>query len=82
MGPSRDRRRIALVTHALANAPIGPYQVQAAIAAVHAESNVAEDTDWPQIVALYRVPRSDRAEPGRHYLQGRAAAPGHRTVDR
>lgn len=31
----------------------GPYQVQAAIAAVHAEAQLAEDTDWREIVALY-----------------------------
>jgi RNA polymerase sigma factor (sigma-70 family) len=46
---------IALVTDALSRAPLGPYQLQAAIAAVHAEAADAEDTDWPQIVALYRV---------------------------
>jgi RNA polymerase sigma-70 factor (ECF subfamily) len=34
---------------------VGPYAVQAAIAAVHARAAVAEDTDWPQIVALYGV---------------------------
>jgi RNA polymerase sigma-70 factor (ECF subfamily) len=34
---------------------IGPYQVQAAIAALHAEAETAEATDWPQIAALYRV---------------------------
>jgi len=39
----------------LARAPLGPYQVQAAVAAVHAEAGRAEDTDWPQIVALYRL---------------------------
>ncbi len=33
----------------------GPYQLQAAIAAVHAEALRAEDTDWPQIVALYEL---------------------------
>jgi RNA polymerase sigma factor (sigma-70 family) len=44
---------IALVTTALAEAPIGPYQLQAAIAAVHAEARRAEDTDWPQILVLY-----------------------------
>ena len=33
----------------------GPYQLQAAIAAVHAESASAEQTDWPQILALYTV---------------------------
>ncbi|MCA9924302.1 MAG: hypothetical protein KC421_18120, partial [Anaerolineales bacterium] len=31
----------------------GPYQIQAAIAALHAEAAVSSDTDWPQIVALY-----------------------------
>jgi predicted RNA polymerase sigma factor len=46
---------VALVTGALATKPIGPYQVQAAIAAVHDEAATAEDTDWPQIVALYGV---------------------------
>jgi RNA polymerase sigma factor (sigma-70 family) len=46
---------VALVTWALANTPLGPYQVQAAIAAVHAESGSATETDWPQIVALYEV---------------------------
>lgn len=46
---------IALVTDALSRTPLGPYQLQAAIAAVHAEAARAEDTDWPQIVALYGV---------------------------
>ena len=46
---------VALVTDALSRAPLGPYQLQAAIAAVHAEAAEADDTDWPQIVALYRV---------------------------
>ncbi|HEX2036561.1 MAG TPA: DUF6596 domain-containing protein [Chloroflexota bacterium] len=52
-----DRRTIAegiaLLTETLARAPIGPYQLQAAIAAVHVEAARAEDTDWPQILALY-----------------------------
>ncbi|GAA0222045.1 sigma factor-like helix-turn-helix DNA-binding protein [Saccharothrix mutabilis subsp. mutabilis] len=43
----------ALVRHALATHPIGPYQLQAAIAAVHAEAPTAADTDWPQILTLY-----------------------------
>jgi predicted RNA polymerase sigma factor len=60
----QDRRRwdaasmregIALITETLARAPVGPYQLQAAIAAVHAEAERAADTDWPQIVALYRI---------------------------
>jgi RNA polymerase sigma factor (sigma-70 family) len=46
---------VALVTDTLARAPVGPYQVQAAIAAVHDEAPTAADTDWPQIVALYGV---------------------------
>ncbi|MFI7210835.1 RNA polymerase sigma factor [Micromonospora maritima] len=46
---------IALVTEALTWSAPGPYQVQAAIAAVHAEAPTAATTDWPQIVALYRV---------------------------
>ncbi|MGY4909261.1 RNA polymerase sigma factor [Micromonospora aurantiaca (nom. illeg.)] len=46
---------VALVTEALTWSAPGPYQVQAAIAAVHAEAPTAEDTDWRQIVALYRV---------------------------
>ncbi|GIG89097.1 RNA polymerase sigma factor [Plantactinospora endophytica] len=46
---------IALITRTLARAPIGPYQVQAAIAAVHAEADRAEQTDWRQILGLYRL---------------------------
>ncbi len=44
---------IALVSDALSRGPIGPYQLQAAIAAVHAEAPSAADTDWPQILGLY-----------------------------
>jgi len=44
---------VALVTDAMSRAPLGPYQIQAAIAAVHGEAARAEDTDWPQILALY-----------------------------
>ena len=46
---------VALVSAALERSAPGPYQLQAAIAAVHAEAEHAEDTDWPQIVALYRL---------------------------
>ena len=46
---------LALVTDALSAGAVGPYQLQAAIAAVHAEAARAEDTDWPQIVALYEL---------------------------
>ena len=44
---------VALITDALARAPIGPYQLQAAIAAVHDEAATAEDTNWRQILGLY-----------------------------
>jgi predicted RNA polymerase sigma factor len=44
---------IALVTATLSRGSIGAYQLQAAIAAVHDEAARAEDTDWPQILALY-----------------------------
>jgi len=53
-----DRKKIAegirLVEHALSLRRVGNYQIQAAIAAVHAEAETAKETDWPQIVALYR----------------------------
>jgi RNA polymerase sigma factor (sigma-70 family) len=45
----------ALVTEALRRGPPGPYQVQAAIAALHDEAPTAGETDWPQILALYEV---------------------------
>jgi RNA polymerase sigma factor (sigma-70 family) len=46
---------VELVTGALQRGEIGPYQVQAAIAAVHDEAATAADTDWAQILALYDV---------------------------
>lgn len=46
---------VALVEHALAARDIGPYVLQAAIGAVHAEAADPEATDWQQIVALYDV---------------------------
>ena len=52
-----DRAAIAegveLVSQTLSRGAIGAYQLQAAIAAVHDEAARAEDTDWPQILALY-----------------------------
>lgn len=42
-----------LLTKALSKGHVGPYQIQAAIAAIHDEAVRAEDTDWPQILALY-----------------------------
>ncbi len=48
---------IALLTAALSKGSIGAYQLQAAIAALHDEAARAEDTDWPQILALYELLR-------------------------
>jgi len=52
---STTEEGIALVTAALPRGPIGPYQLQAAIAAPHDEARSPEATDWPQIAALYDV---------------------------
>jgi predicted RNA polymerase sigma factor len=52
----------ALITEALASTPIGPYQLQAAIAAVHDEAPRFTDTDWDQILGLYEL--LDRLAPG------------------
>jgi len=46
---------VALVSAALQAGPVGPYQLQAAIAALHDEAPSTEATDWPQVVALYTV---------------------------
>jgi len=62
-----DRSQIAegvgLVQRALASGPPGPYAVQAAIAAVHAEAASPEATDWNEIVGLYDVLASLDASP-------------------
>jgi RNA polymerase sigma factor (sigma-70 family) len=52
---SMTEEGLALITASLSQSPLGPYQLQAAIAAVHAEAGRAEDTDWPQILALYEL---------------------------
>jgi predicted RNA polymerase sigma factor len=44
---------VALAVGAFETPPVGEYQIQAAIAALHDEVDRAEDTDWPQILALY-----------------------------
>ncbi len=46
---------IELLTAALSKASVGLYQLQATIAAVHDEAERVEDTDWPQILALYEL---------------------------
>ncbi|MBV9034634.1 MAG: RNA polymerase sigma factor [Acidobacteriaceae bacterium] len=54
-----DREQIAegvtLLSAVLPKGSVGPYQLQAAIAAVHDEAERPEDTDWPQILALYEL---------------------------
>jgi RNA polymerase sigma factor (sigma-70 family) len=52
---AKIREGIGLVERALPAGPVGPFQLQAAIAAVHAEAARAEDTDWLQIEILYRM---------------------------
>ena len=61
-----------LIAETLARAPIGPYQVQAAIAAIHDEAPRAQDTDWPQILALYNV--LERLSPNPMVTLNRAVA--------
>ena len=63
---------ITLVERALASKRIGPYILQAAISAVHAEAPSAENTDWAQIVALYDL--LVRAEPSAIIELNRAVA--------
>jgi RNA polymerase sigma factor (sigma-70 family) len=46
---------IDIVSNSLAQAPLGPYQLQAAIAALHAEAPSIVETDWPQVLTLYRL---------------------------
>jgi predicted RNA polymerase sigma factor len=65
---------IELVTRALATRPLGPYQVQAAIAAVHDEASSAETTDWRQIAALYGI--LERIAPNPVVTLNRAVAVG------
>lgn len=64
----------ALVERAFATRHIGPYTLQAAIAALHADAAHADDTDWPQIAALYDVLR--RAAPSPVVELNRAVAVG------
>ena len=72
---------ITLLTAALAKGAVGLYQLQAAISAVHDEAERAEDTDWPQILALYELLK--RVSPGPMVTLNHAIAaamvhgPGH-----
>lgn len=77
----RDRiaEGVALVEAALRRGAVGPYQIQAAIAALHAEAATPESTDWPQIVGLYtllaRLQPSPVVELNRAVAVGMAAGP-------
>jgi RNA polymerase sigma factor (sigma-70 family) len=64
----------ALVTAALAQGSTGPYQLQAAIAAVHDEAETMDDTDWPQILGLYDL--LELAAPNPFTTLNRAVAAG------
>jgi predicted RNA polymerase sigma factor len=63
---------VALVSDTLPRAQLGPYQLQAAIAAVHAEAVSADKTDWPQILALYDL--LERMSPNPMVTLNRAVA--------
>jgi RNA polymerase sigma factor (sigma-70 family) len=63
---------VAILTRTLGKVPVGPYQMQAAIAAVHDEAPTAKETDWPQILALYEV--LERVSPGPVVRLNRAVA--------
>jgi RNA polymerase sigma-70 factor, ECF subfamily len=54
---------IGLVERALGRRNVGPYQLQAAIAAVHAEARTAKETDWKQITALYTILQASQSSP-------------------
>jgi RNA polymerase sigma factor (sigma-70 family) len=63
---------VGLITDTLGRAAIGPYQLQAAIAAIHDEAPSAGETDWPQILALYDV--LEQVSPGPVVTLNRAVA--------
>jgi RNA polymerase sigma factor (sigma-70 family) len=63
---------VALLTRTLGATPVGAYQLQAAIAAVHDEAPTAGETDWPQILALYEV--LEKVSPGPVVTLNRAVA--------
>jgi RNA polymerase sigma factor (sigma-70 family) len=63
---------VSLITATLGKAPTGPYQLQAAIAAIHDEASSADETDWPQILALYDV--LEQVSPGPIVTLNRAVA--------
>jgi RNA polymerase sigma factor (sigma-70 family) len=69
---SQIEEGVAILTRTLGKAPVGRYQMQAAIAAVHDEAPSAQETDWPQILAIYEV--LERVSPGPVVTLNRAVA--------
>ncbi len=65
---------VALLMPALRQGRVGPYQLQAAIAAVHDEAHTVEDTDWVQIAGLYRL--LQQVDPGPVVTLNHAVAVG------
>jgi predicted RNA polymerase sigma factor len=61
-----------LIESAMARSPLGPYQLQAAIAATHAAAPAPEQTDWHEVSALYRI--LERIEPNPMVTLNRAVA--------
>jgi RNA polymerase sigma factor (sigma-70 family) len=69
---SQIEEGVALLTRTLGKRVVGPYQLQAAIAAIHDEAATAAETDWPQILALYDV--LEQVSPGPIVTLNRAVA--------
>jgi RNA polymerase sigma factor (sigma-70 family) len=63
---------VGIIGDTLGRVAIGPYQLQAAIAAIHDEAPSADETDWPQILALYDV--LEQVSPGPVVTLNRAVA--------
>ena len=63
---------VALIDEVLPRGAVGPYQLQAAIAAVHDEARTMDDTDWPRILGLYDL--LERAAPNPMTTLNRAVA--------
>jgi RNA polymerase sigma factor (sigma-70 family) len=63
---------VALISETLPRGAVGPYQLQAAIAAVHDEAPTMDDTDWPQILSLYGL--LEKAAPNPMTTLSRAVA--------
>jgi RNA polymerase sigma factor (sigma-70 family) len=70
--PALIREGVSLLDRTLGSGPVGPYQLQAAIAALHDEASSAGETDWPQILALYDV--LEQVSPGPVVTLNRAVA--------